>query len=31
LVNKAESGKENAVNGKYKYQEFEEKYDQFIE
>jgi hypothetical protein len=31
LVNKAESGKENLVNGKYKYQEFKEKYDEFIE
>jgi hypothetical protein len=31
LINKAESGKENTVNGKYKYQEFKEQYDQFIE
>jgi capsular polysaccharide biosynthesis protein len=31
MVNKAESGKETSVNGKYKYQEFKEKYDQFIE
>jgi hypothetical protein len=29
LVNKAESGKELPVHGKYKYQEFKEKYDQF--
>lgn len=31
LVNKAESGKENSVNGKYKYEEFKEEYDRFVE
>jgi hypothetical protein len=31
LVNKAESGKEGSVTGKYKYEEFKDKYDQFIE
>ena len=31
LVNKAEAGKEIPLNGKYKYEEFKEKYDQFVE
>jgi hypothetical protein len=31
LVNKAESGKEKPVDGKYKYQEFKNYYDQFID
>jgi hypothetical protein len=31
LVNKAESGKEKPVEGKYKYQEFKQNYDQFID
>jgi hypothetical protein len=31
LVNKAESGKEKPVAGKYKYQEFKENYDMFID
>lgn len=30
LVNKAESGKELPVNGKYKYQNFKDRYDQFL-
>lgn len=30
LVQRAESGKEKPVNGKYKHQEFKEKYDQFL-
>jgi hypothetical protein len=31
LVNKAETGKEKPVNGKYRHQEFKEKYDDFLE
>ena len=31
LVNKAETGKEEPVNGKFKYQEFKKNYDQFVE
>lgn len=31
LVNQAESGEEKPVNGKYKYEEFKEMYDKFIE
>jgi hypothetical protein len=31
LVNKAESGKEQPVDSKYKYQEFKKQYDQFVE
>ncbi len=30
LVNRAESGKEIPVNGRYKHQDFKEKYDQFL-
>lgn len=30
LVNEAESGKEKAVNGKYKHEIFKEKYDEFV-
>jgi hypothetical protein len=31
LVNNAETGKEKPVDGKFKYQEFKERYDQFVE
>ena len=31
LVNQAEAGKENPVNGKFKHEEFKEKYDRFVE
>jgi len=30
LVNNAETGKEAPVNGKYKHEEFKEKYDRFV-
>jgi len=31
LVNQAETGKEKPVNGKFKHEEFKEKYDRFVE
>lgn len=31
LVNRAETGKEKAVNGKYKHEEFKKMYDRFVE